>query len=362
MMEQVAGIDDYTRVFNMSTIIKCNTSIVKSEKSLFVDPSFFSIFSFDLIEGQKNEILNAKNSVVITESFARSLFGNENPIGCEMLLNNRVPYLITGIAKDFDERTHFSNPDIILPFASLTNFFGEEYLTNFDLKFFLSGFYVLSGPGVDMAKKAEILENQLKPWYWLFQDARSTSLTFKPLTDVYFNPATFNFAGGIRSGNRSQVLLLFFVVILIIIVASVNYISLSLSKSLKRAGTISLKMIYGANSRNIFVSSVIETFFFFCLCLLLSFFLIILVLPFFNQLSGYGIHINDIFSADFLLLSIAVLISIVLISGTLPAYILSKSKPLRILKRNPRVFNVKRIQQSFVVFQFSVSVLSLIHI
>lgn len=107
----------------MSAIIKCNANIVKPEKSLFVDSSFFSIFSFDLIEGRKNEVLNAKNSVVITGSFARSLFGDENPIGCEMLLNNRVSYLITGIAKDFDERTHFSNPDIILPFASLTIFF-----------------------------------------------------------------------------------------------------------------------------------------------------------------------------------------------------------------------------------------------
>lgn len=356
MMDHVSGIDDYTRVFNMSAIIKSNASIVKSEKCLFVDSSFFSIFSFDLIEGQKEEVLHTKNSIVITASFAKSLFGSENPVGHELLLNNRVSYLITGIAKDFDERTHFSNPDIILPFTSLTSFFGDKYLTQSDLKIFLAGIYVLSSPGVDMEEKGEMLMNQAKSWYWLFQDGRSSTLTFKPITDVYFNPAKFNFAGGTRGGNHSQVLLLFFVVILIIIVASVNYTSLSLSKSLKRATTISLKMIYGASSRNIFASSIIETFLFFCLCLCFSFMLVALVLPLFNQLSGYGIQARDLFSTDFLFLSVIVFISIVFVAGTLPAYLLSRFKPFKLLKKNPRTFNIKRNQQGFIVFQFSVSV------
>ncbi len=356
MMENISGIESYTRVFNMSAILKCNAQLVKSEKCLFVDSTFFSMFSYPFIEARKDEALNVKNNVIITESFAKSLFGEMNPMGSEIILNNRVSYLINGIVKDFDEKTHFSNPDIILPFTSLTNFFGDEYLTQFDLKFFLPGFYVLSSPHVDMEDKSEMLMKKVKPWYWIFQDGRSHSLDFRPLTDVYFNPADYNFAGGVRSGNYSQVLLLFFVVVLIIVVASVNYISLSLSKSLKKANTISLKMVYGSNSYHIFVSSIVETFFFFCLCLFLSFMLIVLIIPVFNQLSGYQIHAKDLFSADFLLIAIIALLAIVIISGTLPAYILSKSKPINILRKNPQIFNVKKIQQGFILFQFSVSV------
>ena len=357
VMETISGIKDFTRVFNMSATLKCNSNVITSEKCLFVDSTFFSIFSYPLIEGQKNEVLNTKSNVVITESFAKSIFGNENPIGNDVLINNRVSYLITGIVKDFDEKTHFSNPDIILPFTSLTNFFGDYYLTQLDFKFASPGIYFLSeSPNVDMEEKSDMLMEKVKSWYWVFQDGGSTSLSFKPLTDVYFNPANYNFAGGIRSGNYSQILLLFFVVIFIIIVASVNYISQSLSKSLKKADTISVKMVYGANSYNIFISSILETLFFFCLCLLLSLVLIALILPAFNQLSGYQIHVKDIFSSTFLLLATTVLISIVIISGTLPAYILSGAKPLSILQKNLQVFNVKKIQQGLLMFQFAISV------
>ena len=357
VIENISGIKDFTRVFNMSATLKCNTNVIKSEKCLFVDSTFFSIFSYPLIEGAKNEVLNTKSNVVITESFAKSIFGNDNPIGNELLINNRVSYLIAGIVKDFDEKTHFSNPDIILPFTSLTNFFGDDYLIQLDFKFASPGIYFLSeSPHVDMEEKSEMLMEKVKSWYWVFQDGGSTSLSFKPLTDVYFNPAKYNFAGGIRSGNYSQILLLFFVVILIITVSSVNYISQSLSKSLKKADTISIKMVYGADSYKIFISSILETFFFFCLCMFLSLVFIVLIIPVFNQLSGYQIYVKDIFSANFLLPAITVLISIVIISGTLPAYILSGAKPLSILQKNPQVFNVKKIQQGFLMLQFSVSI------
>jgi putative ABC transport system permease protein len=360
VVDNVKGVKTYCRIFNLEAVLRYSDNIIRDPNCFFVDANFFSFFSFPLIKGVPNKVLEAKNNIVISESFARQLFGNADPIGKIVRYNSRLNFVVSGIAKDFGENTHFKKADIIFPFSATEDVFWKGYLSQYDSRYFLVGLYVLVDKNTDLTQKAPELYNLIKPWYWLFQDNRNSKISFQPLTSAYFNPVSYGFPAGERAGNKRLLNLIVLIVIGISFIAFINYVNLSITQSISRANEIAIKKISGANKSFIVYQSILETFIFLIISFAFSFALLVIGLPTFNQLVGYHMSISQILSAGIILKCLIYILPAALLIGITPAMVLSNFSPLSVINKSLGRLNIGVAQKSLVVVQYTISIVLII--
>lgn len=350
--DHIAGIKAYTRVFEMETVLKHDENILKTKNCMFVDTTFFSIFSFPFVTGS----LQHKNDIVVSESFAKAMFGNVNSLGKTIRINDRISVTVSGIVKDFGEDTHFRKPDAIFSFDLLTEFFGQNYTEQYDLPMFMPGLYVLTEEGIDISEKGEELFNLAQPWYWLLQNGQSKSITFQPLADAYFNPAEYGFPTGEREGNKTRLFIMSAIALAILLIVAVNYINLSVAQSMRRSKEIGIRKIVGVENSGIILQAMLETTIVCITAALLAFLLVLIVLPFYNDLTGYHIGIAELISTQFMGINLLLTALTILLIGTIPAFTLAKFSPAALIQGKIGHLNTTLIQKALLTFQFFVSV------
>lgn len=349
--EHVAGIKAYTRIFEMETVLKYDENILKTKNCIFVDTSFFSIFSFPFISGA----LQDKNDVAISESFSKAMFGNDNPLGKTIRINDRLSVTVSGIIKDFGENTHFRKPDAVFSFDLLTEFFGQNYPEQYDLPMFMPGLYVLAEEGVDMSRKGEELFNLAQPWYWLLQNGLNKSITFQPLSDAYFHPSQYGFPTGEREGNKTRLFIMSAIALAILLIVAINYINLSVAQSMRRAKDIGIRKIAGAENFGIIRQAMLETTVVCLISALLAYLLVLIALPFYNNLAGYHIGIRELISGDFMGIYLLLTVITILLIGIVPAFTLTRFSPAALIQGKVAQLNTTLIQKVLLTFQFFVS-------
>lgn len=166
LVDNIDGVESFCRTFVLEATLQSENNLLKSPNCFYVDSSFFEMFSFPLVKGDARSVLTVRNSIVLSESFAKRLFPNQDPIGKTVKFNNRLDYYVTGIAKDFDENTHFKPADAIFPFVAMADFLGnQQYLLQYDLRYFLPGLYVMAKDGTDLTSKGDEVYKKVKSWY-----------------------------------------------------------------------------------------------------------------------------------------------------------------------------------------------------
>lgn len=154
-----SDIEDFTRVYNSEDIITTLSDQKFKLNYLAVDNSFFNIFSYPLISGTASEVLNTKNSILLSESYARKLFGSLSPIGNKVAINTNNKFVVTGIIKDFPENTIFKNPDALINIKAMSEITGfKGFLTEYG--FCSLNIYFLEKENGNLTSKTpQILEN-----------------------------------------------------------------------------------------------------------------------------------------------------------------------------------------------------------
>ena len=135
---------------------------------LMVDSTFFNMFSFKLEEGNPSEVLLLKNSAVVTRRFARSLFGDESPVGKQIISSNNVPLTITGVMDDLPENTQFRKCDAVINYQLLADFWGYPQLLNSDGAS-ITMYYFLAKEGTNLPAKSGQALALLKKDFWMYQ-------------------------------------------------------------------------------------------------------------------------------------------------------------------------------------------------
>ncbi|HEX3009570.1 MAG TPA: ABC transporter permease, partial [Bacteroidales bacterium] len=206
IVDNIEGAESFCRIFVIEATLKSDFNLIKSPNCYYADANFFEIFSFPVIKGTPENILESSNSVALSESFSKKLFPNQDPVGKKIRFNNRLDYIVTGVFKDFSENTHFKQADIILPYRAFNDFLGGSDFTNqYNLHYFLPALYVVANENTDLSSKGDKLYRKAKPWYWLFQEDGSKNTQFQPLKDVYLNQAEYGFPLGTRTGNNKLI-------------------------------------------------------------------------------------------------------------------------------------------------------------
>jgi putative ABC transport system permease protein len=342
-------IQSYTRLFVNDNTIDNKDGKKLLFKYLMADSSFFTMFSFNLLEGKPSEVLKTRNSIVLTKEYAQKLFGNESPMGKEVLLGGHINCIITGVVDNIDKNTHFRKCDGIVNFCCLADIWGwQELLTSYDNSSF--GLYVLTRPNTNFsAKVPEILE-KLKKDFWVYREGRSKELVAEPLPEVYFSQVPDEM--GTRQNSKTLMMVLVAIVFSILVLAIINYMNLTVAQSGLRVKETAIKKIVGSSRRNLIYQlineSVLLCFLAFIIAVLLSF----AAQPLCNRLLETNLNLaNEI---NFQMAGLAFLAVLILgfVSGIIPALIITRLNVIEVIKGSFRRKSKGTYSKMLIGFQY----------
>jgi putative ABC transport system permease protein len=349
------GVESYTRIYRNSWNSKFQEKQQEKVEYLLADSSFFTMFSFKLREGNPAEVLALKNSAGLSSSFARKIFGNENPVGKTFLIN-QISLIITGVFEEMPVNTHFEKCDAIINFNVLAELWGwKELLTTNDNSSF--GLYIMAKRGADLPSKAPQILELFKKDYWVFSQGFSKTLGFEPLTSVYFSKA-----GGpaIRQNSRTSVFIFGAITLLILIIAIINYINLTVAQSGFRAKETAVKKIMGGSkivllSQHIF-ESVILTFLASIVAIILAF----VAEPFFNTQMDCSLNLRHQFKFSMVLIMLGIIITTGFISGIIPAIVVNKFNLIDVIKGSFARKSKATYSKILIAFQYTIAIILII--
>lgn len=338
------------RVGENDNLFAVGSKSFHEKKELDVDTNFFSFFSFPLIKGTPGTVLKDLNSVVLTETTAKKYFGSiDNAMGKIITLNKETPLKVTGIAKDVPSNSHL-NFDIVM---SLERHKDAGWMTSWINNGVYT--YVQLAPNVSQAQ----IEKQMPAFVekYLGNDLRKYgfkwSLSLTPLKDVYFDSTSFD---SIKHGDKTVVYIFLSIAILILLIACINFMNLSTIRAAERSKEVGLRKVLGALRNNLVWQFIGESLLLTTISCILSIGLLLLVMPWYNQLLGYTLNVSWNALPVYLFFA-GIIIVVGFLAGSYPAFFLSAFSPIQALKGKLKLGKSgASFRQALVVVQFSISV------
>jgi putative ABC transport system permease protein len=320
---------------------------------LCVDSTFYRIFDFRLLEGDRNHVLDAKNYAVVTETFARKMFGNKDPVGQEIELDGKRHLRITGVAADM-KNSSIRNADIIARFEDLRN---KSMLNPHMNNATGAEIFILAKPHSDIESKTEDMTKYFKTFFWLYQHPDcATGVLLVPLNKLYFSGIQSNSGVTIR-GERKLVDILFALGLIILLFSIMNYINLTVAISGNRAKEMAVRRLLGSRRWEIMLKLVAESL---LLCIISSVVAVLLsyiFLPYASHLLGTELQIGVLFSPAVLSVMIAFILVIGILAGIIPAFVISKAQPVEIVRGTFRQRIRMTFSKIFIIFQNVVTII-----
>ena len=321
-------------------------------RGFFAEPSFFKLFSYELEKGDRNTALINPNSMVITSEFAQLFFNNENPIGKTVDFTNRGlfiydldfvtissppvawgSYKITGVMADKNQKSHLKF-DVLISSSSLPVLYEDDKIKNSteNWKSVSKAYtYVILKPGNDNKNLTASLADLVARKYAGIENMQGFRLIGQKLTEI--TPGRF-------VGNAASIKLpieayyfLSFLALIVLLLACLNYINLSIARSLTRAKEIGVRKVSGAKRKNLVFQFLNESILTTLLALVMAVNLLVVVKSAFMNLwlNRYlNFELQESFSIYLVFTGFAVFIGI--LAGVFPALNLSKYQPVKVLK------------------------------
>ncbi len=359
LKDEYPEITEFSRMTQAGKIIfEKNEEKFQEDSVWYADSTLFSLMSVKLLFGNPQSALSEPNTMAVSATLAKKYFGRLNVVGESLKTNDNIIYRITAVFPDLPWNSHVRY-NALLSTATLAKRIGDAAFNDRS-----SGAFwyveVMTFVRLDPNTNIESVLNKTPEFYDKYMkelgDKIQASFTLKAtrLSRVHYHSG--NLQWDLPTGNISYLYLLGIVGILILIIAAINYMNLSTARSARRAREVGMRKVSGA-SRNLLVRQFLgESVLLSIAAMLISVVLIILVLPFFNDLAGKnftpGILLRPLIAGSILALTIFV----GLFSGFYPAFYLSSFKPVKILKGMPQgVLSGAGLRRSLVVFQFFIS-------
>lgn len=282
MQENLAGIEDYTRVgciIQPEQLVKYGELCLRENGIAYADPGFFRLFDFELLKGDRASCLSMPCQVVITERIARKYFRDEDPVGKILIFNSnmgKVSCEVTGVMKEMPSNSHI-HYNFLLSYATLPKWVQEYWYKHEAYT------YVL----LDSPERKEEIERafpQLAEKYKTEEALKNKTwgVRLEPLEKIHLNPQ-LGYEAELK-GNHSAIIALIFGAIAILIIAWINYINLTVARSMERAKEVGVRRVVGAFPKQLVGQFLFEAFVMNLIAFIIALGLIELLLPSFNQL------------------------------------------------------------------------------
>lgn len=341
---EIEHIVRFTHPYNM--LFEYKDKRFQEDQVLFMDSTVFEVFSWKLLAGNPDKALVAPNSIVLTKSVAEKYFGNANPIGETVRVDNETLYTVTGVMEDVPGNTHFTF-DVLLSMSTMREWnpriFEEWGYVDFYTYFTLA-------EGVDIAS----LQGKVPAFLQRHGKVKDYTIAFEPMTEAYLHSQASSQPG--PTGSLSNVYIFSSIAVFILLLACINFMNLSTARSMERAKEVGVRKVIGAGRSGLIYQFLAESILLSLLAAILALIFVSLAIPAFQTLSGKAFGFEMLFSGNVLLLFFFATLLVGVLAGSYPAWVLSRFRPALVLKG---IFSSSSsgitLRKGLVVFQFSLS-------
>jgi putative ABC transport system permease protein len=345
-------VEGGVRTFPVNTTIGYDGKLFLEKQFVYSTDGFFDVFSFRLLRGNPREALAKPNQLVLTSSAAKKYFGDADPIGKVLKINNENDFVIVGIAEDCpaNSQIRFS---VLASWSSLTD---PVYTTESWMDASHYTYLLLKRPGMEKALEEKVhnyFKSQNEGYRVPGKDY--IDIRVQPLTDVHLNAIV---EGGFEPGGDNRYVYIFSgVALLVLIIACANYVNLTTARASERAREVGVRKVIGASRKRLFGQFISESVVTVFVSLLISLLLVKLFISPFNTITGKQLELNFLLNPAGLVALGTILFVIGFLGSIYPALVLSGFQPISILKGNVPV-NASGIglRKTLFVAQFFISV------
>ena len=346
------------QLFALSPLFSYNTDLIEIEKYYAANADFFTVFDFQVLQGDLNNALNTPFSMILTESEALRIFKDKNPIGETIIWRARedFPFTVQAIVRDNPRNSSIQFHGLISEASTkkMTPFYPDNW------GFGVYETYLLLGPNIDSEQLVKKLRSFMVRYYesnlssyGYHDEARATPLDLHPIREVYFNKTLTH--DTTNRGNLFLIRVLIAIGMIIMVLSIINYVNLSTARASLRKKEIGVQKVFGSNKRILVFQYITETTMVSFFATIIGVIITLLLLPGFSQLMSFNQSLS--FSYSFLVLLIPGILLLGIIAGFYPALYLSSLREINILKKDSGSRNKgKNLRYFLVVFQFVVSI------
>lgn len=367
LVKEIPGIEEATRIANFwgTPTLKYDDKIFTEDLIYYADSNFFSLFSYELTEGDVKTALTEPNSTVLTQSIATKYFGNESPIGKLITIGGDRTYTVTGLTPDAPRNSHFVY-NVLLSSSS-----GEHLKSNVWLNNFLYTYFVLSPQAsvAEVEKKFDgLVTKYVGPEVERFMGVSVKQMEEQggeygyfttALTDIHLKPNTQD--GLQPAGNITYVYFFGGIGVFIIAIACINFMNMSTARSAGRAKEVGLRKTLGSLRGQMIGQFLAESTVYSLIAVVIAVVLCYLLLPQFNLLAGKELDMKMFTEPLFIGVLIALVLVVGVVAGSYPAFYLTSFNAVEVLKGKARAgVKSKGVRSTLVVFQFALSIFLII--
>ncbi len=350
MKEEIPEVVNATRItIHGQMLFTYENKSYFDQNGLLADPSFFEMFDFPFILGNPAHALTELRSLVLTEKVAKKLFGDTDPIGKTITVNNTKDYTVTGVISDVPANSHMQF-DFVRPFE-LYRESGRDLDSWGDVSFYT---YVQLQKGSSIqvvnGKLKEIVERN---------DPSHNLYYLQSLTRIHLH-SNFNF-DFTSHGNIIYVYIFAAAALFILLIACINFMNLATARSGIRAKEVGMRKVVGANKADIIKQFYGESILSSLISLVIAVVLILLLLPAFNNLSGKELTFGLSENTGLILRLLAIAVFTGILSGSYPALFLSAFHPIKVIRGALQSgIGGAMFRKILVVTQFSLTIILII--
>jgi putative ABC transport system permease protein len=321
----------------------------------YAGKDFFYVFSYPLLEGDKNRVLTDPSSVVLSDELVKKLWpAGDNVVGRTLTFHNGVysgSYRVTGVFKK-PPANSTAQFDLLFPFSVYVE--KNENASHWDNND--PSTYIVLKQGTDMAGFNQKLKGylQLKT-----KNQPDETLFIRRYSDKYLYS---KYENGIQAGGRIEYVRTFSIIaIFILVIACINFMNLSTAKAARRSKEVGIKKVVGATRGALMIQYLTESMLMTLLSFVVALMFVGLLLPAFNELTGKQLVLH--FNVRLLFVAIGMCLFTGLIAGSYPAFYISGFNPIAVLKgKLPTSFGELWVRKGLVVFQFTISVILIVSV
>ncbi len=360
--KNIPEVSSFVRIQDAREPVKIGTEIFEQD-GLYVDDNFFDVFTFPLKQGDKSTALKDLHSVVLSEDLAKKYFGTTNAMGKTLEMPSGKDgafesFTVSGIVGRSPQNSTIKI-DMVMPMKlNQRDGGGDSQWFNF----FLNTFVVLN-PNADVkAVEAKMMKvyaseskEQLKEIREKYNDKTVWQYSLQPMLDMHLS-TDFTPDNGLKDGsNPVYTKILSAIAVFMLLIACINFVNLTVARSLKRAKEIGVRKVIGGDRKQLIAQFLGESFVLSFFSFLLAVLLVIAVLPVFNSLADKALSFTYLLDAKLVAGYIGLFVLTSLLAGFYPALVLSGFNPVQTLYNRMPLSGKNYLSKSLVVLQFTLT-------
>ncbi|MEN0048550.1 MAG: ABC transporter permease [Bacteroidota bacterium] len=353
--DELPAVKNYTRLARWianDVVFQYEAQVVRGKNFFFADPSFFEVFSFELLQGDPKTALQEPNAIVLTEDWAAQLFGDENPIGKSVIFESRRPFVVTGVVENPPTQSHiqFGGLSSLVTMTS----WGLDVYDNTHLEYPYTYAYLLLEKETDVPTLAQQLTQTIA------QRKATNSVRdvfqLQPLHDIHlYSDLQYEITA---TGKGNNIWILFGIAVLILLLAWINHFNIATSDVIDQQKMLSLRRIVGAEKKHLLQQVAVSALLSYVLATGIGVALAYGILPFIKQAFGLDMGAFSFWNVE--MQSPAFGLAVLFIVGTLgssalPALLGANTNVLALFQQSVAIgASAIRLRSGLVVIQFAI--------